>query len=190
VDRDTPLSRTPTVAPTSPAHERTLLRERRARGPQKLLGPPTACVNARSEDHVIMQRPRTRGTTAAGEMKWRATLLSPRHQTAMMARRFAAERCTNASIPALRLDALTSTAPLKYGLLETSGTSPSSSSATSSSATPKPMDPSASSAAARTSSGAKRRGCPRVAGTRRRFPPGGHPAPAVPCASGRQCGAW
>jgi hypothetical protein len=50
----------------------------------------------------------------------------------MMARRFAAEHCVNASIPALRFDASTLAAPLKYSLLETSGTSPSSSSATSS----------------------------------------------------------
>jgi hypothetical protein len=78
----------------------------------------------------------------------------------MMARRFAAECCANASVPAPRFDATTPAAPLKYGLLETSGTSPSSSSATSSSTTPKPMDPSASSAAAGTSSGAKRRGRP------------------------------
>jgi hypothetical protein len=44
------------------------------------------------------------------------------------------------------------------------------------------MNPSASSAAAESSSGAKRRGCPRVVGTRRKFPPSGHPAPAAPCA--------
>jgi hypothetical protein len=57
VDRDTPVSRTPIVAPGSLARECALLRERRARGPQKLLGPPTACINSRSEDHVKMQRP-------------------------------------------------------------------------------------------------------------------------------------
>jgi hypothetical protein len=45
VDRDTPVSRTPTVAPGSLARERTLLRGRRAGGPQKLLGPPMARVN-------------------------------------------------------------------------------------------------------------------------------------------------
>jgi hypothetical protein len=45
VDRDTLVSRTPTVAPGSPARERSLLRGRRAGGPQKLLGPPTARVN-------------------------------------------------------------------------------------------------------------------------------------------------
>jgi hypothetical protein len=45
VNRNTPVSRTPTVAPGSPARERTLLRGRRAGGPQKLLGPPTARVN-------------------------------------------------------------------------------------------------------------------------------------------------
>jgi hypothetical protein len=80
VDWDTPVSRTPTVAPRSLARECALLRERRARGPQKLLGPPTARVNARSEDHVKMQRLRTRGMTAAGETKWRATQQSPRRQ--------------------------------------------------------------------------------------------------------------
>jgi hypothetical protein len=78
----------------------------------------------------------------------------------MMARRFTAERCANASIPAPRLDASTLAAPLKYSLLETSGTSPSSSSATSYPMLPKPMDPSASSAAAESSSGMKRRGRP------------------------------
>jgi hypothetical protein len=45
VDRDTPVSSTPTVAPGSLARERTHLRGRRARGPQKLLGPPMARVN-------------------------------------------------------------------------------------------------------------------------------------------------
>jgi hypothetical protein len=45
VDRDTSVSRTPTVAPGSSAHERTLLRGRRVGGPQKLLGPPTGRVN-------------------------------------------------------------------------------------------------------------------------------------------------
>jgi hypothetical protein len=78
----------------------------------------------------------------------------------MMARRFTVERCANASVPALRFDAIMPAVPLKYGLLETSGTSPSSSCAISSSMTPKPMDPSASSTAVRTSSGAKRRGRP------------------------------
>jgi hypothetical protein len=142
VDRDTPVSRTPTVGPGSLARECALLRERRARGPQKLLGPPMARVNARSEGHVKMQGLQTRGATAAGEMKW-----------------LAVERCANASIPALRFDALTLAAPLKYSLLDTSGTSPSSSSATSSSTLPQAMDPSAPSAAGSTS-GMKRRGRP------------------------------
>jgi hypothetical protein len=70
VDRDTPVSRTPTVAPGNLAHERALLRERRARGPQKPLGPPTACINVRLEDHVRMQRPQTHGAPAVGETKW------------------------------------------------------------------------------------------------------------------------
>jgi hypothetical protein len=78
---DTPVSRTPTVALGSLAHERTLLRERRARGPQKLLGPPMAHVNVRSEDHVKMQRLWMRGATAAGEMKWWETQQSPRRQS-------------------------------------------------------------------------------------------------------------
>jgi hypothetical protein len=73
VDRDTPISRTPTVALGSLARKRALLREQRVRGPQKLLGPPTACVNMRSEDHVKMQRLRTRGATVAGETKRQAT---------------------------------------------------------------------------------------------------------------------
>jgi hypothetical protein len=112
VDRDTPVSRTLTVAPGSLTRKRALPRERRVRGPQKLLGPPTARVNARSEDHVKMQRPRTRGATAAGEMKRRPTQQSPRRQTVMMARHFAAERCTNAPIPALIFDASTLAADL------------------------------------------------------------------------------
>jgi hypothetical protein len=71
VDRDTPVSRTPTVAPGSLARERALLGERRARGPQKLLGPPTARINARSEDHVKMQRLQTHGAPVVGEAKRR-----------------------------------------------------------------------------------------------------------------------
>jgi hypothetical protein len=78
----------------------------------------------------------------------------------MMARRFIAERSANASVPALRFDAMMPAAPLKYSLLETSGTPPSSSSATSSPTLPKLMDPSASSAAAGPSWGSKRRGRP------------------------------
>jgi hypothetical protein len=46
VDQDTPVSRTPTVAPGSLARKRALSREQRVKGPQKLLGPPTAHVNA------------------------------------------------------------------------------------------------------------------------------------------------
>jgi hypothetical protein len=69
----------------------------------------------------------------------------PEASTVMMARRFAAERRANASVPMLRFDASTPAAPLKYSLLETSGTSPSSSSATAPSTDPKPMDPSVSS---------------------------------------------
>jgi hypothetical protein len=60
---------------------------------------------ARSEDHVKMQRPRTRGATAAGEMKRRATQQSSRRQTTMMARQFTAGHCANALIPVLGLDA-------------------------------------------------------------------------------------
>jgi hypothetical protein len=71
VDRDTPVSRTPIVASGSLARERALSWERRVRGPQKLLGPPMARVNVRSEDHVKMQRLQTYGAPAVGEMKRR-----------------------------------------------------------------------------------------------------------------------
>jgi hypothetical protein len=71
VDWDTPVSRTPTVAPGSPVRERTLLRGRRAGGPQKLLGPPTARVNTRSEDHVKMRSSWARGALAVDETKRR-----------------------------------------------------------------------------------------------------------------------
>jgi hypothetical protein len=81
VDWDTLVSRTPTVAPESLARERALLREQRARGPQKLMGPPTARVNVRSEDHVKMQRLWMHGATAAGEMKRWETQQSPRRQS-------------------------------------------------------------------------------------------------------------
>jgi hypothetical protein len=107
VDWDTSVSRTLTVAPGILACECALSRERRVRAPQKLLGPPTARVNAQSEDHVKMQRPRMRGVTTAGEIKRRATQESPRLQTVMMARHFAAERCADTLIPALRFDAST-----------------------------------------------------------------------------------
>jgi hypothetical protein len=89
----------------------------------------------------------------------------PEASTVIMARRFTIEHCTNASVPALRFDATTLAAPLKYSLLETSGTSPSSS-ATSSPTLPKLMDPSASSAAAGSSSGTKRRGRPPGSGNK------------------------
>jgi hypothetical protein len=82
-----------------------------------------------------MQRPQTHGETAAGETKRRATQQSPRHQTVMMARHFAAERCADAPIPALRFDASTLAAPFKCSLLDTLGTSPTSPSTTSSSGT-------------------------------------------------------
>jgi hypothetical protein len=49
----------------------------------------------------------------------------PEASTVMMAHRFTAEHSANASVPALRFDATTPAAPLKYSLLETSGTSPS-----------------------------------------------------------------
>jgi hypothetical protein len=117
-----------------------------------------------------MQRLQTCGTTAAGETKWRAMQQSPRRQTIMMARRFAAERCANASIPMLRFDASTLAAPLKYSLLETSGTSPSSSSVTYSSMPPKQMDPSASTTAAGLSLGAKHRGRPPGSRNRAKIP--------------------
>jgi hypothetical protein len=97
----------------------------------------------------------------------------------MMARRFTAERRANASVPALRFDATMPAVPLKYGLLETSGTSPSSSSATSPLTTPKPMDPSASSAATGTSSGVKRRGRPPGSRNKEKVP-----APWAPGAGG------
>jgi hypothetical protein len=136
VDQDTPVSRTPTVAPGSPAHERTLLRERRAGAPRSCWALQRHASTVRSEDHVKKRRSWARGAAAAGETKRRATLQSPRHQTVMMARRFTAERCANASIPVLRFDASTLDAPLKYSLLKTFGTSPSSSYATSSPSPP------------------------------------------------------
>jgi hypothetical protein len=49
------------------------------------------------------------------------------------------------------------------------------------------MDPSTSSAAAGSSSGMKRHGRPRAAGTKRRSPLSGRLAPEAPCASGRRC---
>jgi hypothetical protein len=76
----------------------------------------------------------------------------------MMARHFTVEHHANASVLALRFDVTTPATPLKYGRLETFGTSPSSSSAVSSPMLPKLMDPTASSAAAGPSSGVKHRG--------------------------------
>jgi hypothetical protein len=46
----------------------------------------------------------------------------PEASIVMMSRRFAAERYADASIPTLRFDASTLAAPLKYSLLDTSGT--------------------------------------------------------------------
>jgi hypothetical protein len=113
VDWDTPVFRTPIVAPGSLAHERALLRERRARGPQKQLGPPTArvnravrgpCEDARAADawRPCNWRDKTAGDAAVPEVS-----------IVMIARRFAAERCANAPVPALGFDATTPAAPLK-----------------------------------------------------------------------------
>jgi hypothetical protein len=82
-----------------------------------------------------MQRLRTRGVTADGEMKRRATQQSPRRQTVMMAHHFTVERCADAPIPTLRFDASTPAAPFKCSLLNTLGTSPTSPSTTPSSGT-------------------------------------------------------
>jgi hypothetical protein len=114
VDRDTPVSRTPTVAPGSPAHhERALLRERRAGGPRSYWALQWHASTAWSEDHVKKQRPQTRGAAAAGEMKQRAMLRSLRRQPVIMMRHLTAERCANALIPAQRFDASMLDAPLK-----------------------------------------------------------------------------
>jgi hypothetical protein len=82
-----------------------------------------------------MQRPRTRGTTAAGETKRWATQQSSRRQTVMMVRHITAGRCADALIPTLGLDASTLAAPFKCSLLDALDTSPTSSSTTSSSNT-------------------------------------------------------
>jgi hypothetical protein len=169
VDRDTPVSRTPTVAPGSPAHKRALLRERRAGGPRSCWALQRHASTVRSEDHVKKQRLRTRGAAAAGETKRRATLQSPRRQTVMMARRFTAERCANASIPTLRFDASTPNVPLNIAssrpptlhLLPPVPLLP---------PRPKLMDPSASVAAAGSSSGKKHRGRPPGGGNKAKIP--------------------
>jgi hypothetical protein len=82
-----------------------------------------------------MQRPQTRGTSAAGEMKRQALQRSPRRQTVMMACHFTAEHCTNAPIPVLGLDALMPAVPFKCSLLDAPGPSSTSYSTTSSSDT-------------------------------------------------------
>jgi hypothetical protein len=134
-----------------------------------------------------MLRPQTHGATAAGKTKRWATQQSPRRQTAMMACHFTAGRCTDALIPVLGLDALMPAAPFKCSLLDTLGTSPTSSSLLPPRMSSRAMDPSTSSTTAGSaSSGVKRRGRPRAAGTKRRFPPCGHPEPEAPCALGRR----
>jgi hypothetical protein len=136
VDRDTPVSRTPIVAPRSLARKRALSRERRVRGPQKAAGPSNSTrQRMRFEDLVKMQRPRMYGTTASGETNRRVSQQSPSHQTVMMARHFTAEHCADTPIPALGLDASTLVVPFKCSLLDASGTSSSPSSTASSSDT-------------------------------------------------------
>jgi hypothetical protein len=104
----------------------------KGQGPPEAAGPSNGTrQRARSEDHVKMQRLRTRGTTTAGDTKRQASQQSLRHQTVMMAHHFAAKRCADAPIPALGVDTSTSAAPFKCSLLDTSGTSSSSSSTTS-----------------------------------------------------------
>jgi hypothetical protein len=108
----------------------------KGQGPPEAAGPSNGTrQRARLEDHVKIQRPRTRGATAAGETKRRAMQQSPRRQTAMMARHFTVGRCTDALIPALGLDASTPAAPFKCCLLDALDTSRTSSSTTSSSDT-------------------------------------------------------
>jgi hypothetical protein len=128
-----------------------------------------------------MQRPRTRGATAAGEMKRRATQQSSRRQTVMMAHHFTAGRCADALIPTLGLDASTPAAPFKCSLLDALDTSPTSSSTTSSSNT-SPSDGSFCLLRRRRNA----TGAPRAAGTRRRFPSCGRPEPEAPCVLGHR----
>jgi hypothetical protein len=49
VDRDTPVSRTPTVAPGSPARERTLLMGRKGREPPEAAGPSNGTRQPRGQ---------------------------------------------------------------------------------------------------------------------------------------------
>jgi hypothetical protein len=71
----------------------------KGQGPPEAAGPSNGTrQRMRSEDHVKMQGPQTRGETAAGETKRRATQHSPMHQTAVMARHFTAgvlRRCSD-----------------------------------------------------------------------------------------------
>jgi hypothetical protein len=63
----------------------------KGQGPLEAAGPSNGTHQCmRSEDHVKMHGPRTRGVTAAGETKRWATLQSPMHQTVMMAHHFTA----------------------------------------------------------------------------------------------------
>jgi hypothetical protein len=63
----------------------------KGQGPPVAVGPSNGTrQRMRSEDHVKMQRPRTRGVTAASEMKRRATQRCPMHQTVMIACHFTA----------------------------------------------------------------------------------------------------
>jgi hypothetical protein len=131
-------------------------------GPPEVTGPSNGTrQRARSEDHVKMQRPWTRGASATGEMKRQATQQSPRHQTAMMARHFTTGHCADAPIPALGHDASTPTAPLNAASSTPSALHSLPPVLFPPRHLPRAMDPSASSAAAGSSSyGAKRRGCP------------------------------
>jgi hypothetical protein len=74
--------------------------------------------------------------------------------------------------------------PLKYSLLDTSGTSPSSSSATSSSTLPKRWILSRPLPLLERARGRSAVGAPQVAKTRRRSLPSGRLAPVAPCALG------
>jgi hypothetical protein len=61
----------------------------KGQGPPVAIGPSNGTrQRMRSEDHVKMQRPRTRGVTLAGEMKRRVTQRCLMRQTSMMARHF------------------------------------------------------------------------------------------------------
>jgi hypothetical protein len=112
VDRDTPVSIPPTVAPGSPA-QNAPSRGSEGTGAPEAAGPSNGTRQraVRGPCEVVEDSGRVAQPQLARRNGGDATVSEA--SPLIMMRRLTAERCANASIPALGLDASTPDAPLK-----------------------------------------------------------------------------